>query len=60
MWQLLFTKRARKDLLALEQDVAKRIVARLEKVAENPLHYFSKLVGSPYSKLRAGDYRIIA
>ena len=59
MWRLVFTKRARKDILPLEKAVAKRIVARLDKALLNPKHFFSEIVGSPYHKLRAGDYRII-
>lgn len=59
MWKLVFTKRARKDILCFEKVVAKRIVAKLEKALENPKHFFSEIVDSPYYKLRAGDYRVI-
>ena len=59
MWHIVFTKRARKDLIALERQVSKRIFSKLEKAAENPKKQFSELVGSDYSKLRIGDYRVI-
>ena len=60
MWQILFTPRARKDLLFLEKETTKRVVSKIEKSAEKPELLFERLVGFPYYKLRAGDYRIIA
>ena len=60
MQQILFTKRARKDLLSLEKSVAARIVAKLEKACKTGQKQFSQLVDSQYSKLRVGDYRVIA
>ena len=59
MWQILFTKRARKDLLRLEKQVAKRIASKLEKAAEKPNQYYREVVGTDYHKLRLGDYRVI-
>ena len=60
MWRTVFTKRARKDLLALEKQTMKRIAAKLEKARENPRRSFSQLADSDYCKLRIGDYRVIA
>ena len=60
MWQLLFTARARKDLLSLEKPVAERIISKLEQASADPQKAFSKLSGFQYYKLRIGDYRAIA
>ncbi|HZX34043.1 MAG TPA: type II toxin-antitoxin system RelE/ParE family toxin [archaeon] len=60
MWQLLFTARARKDLLSLEKPVAERIISKLEQASADPQKAFSKLSGFQYYKLRVGDYRVIA
>ncbi len=59
MWQLAFTKRSEKDFFRLEKEVARRIVARLEKSLENPKRYYSRVKGTGYCKLRAGDYRAV-
>ncbi len=55
----MFTNRARKDILSLEKQAARRILKKLEEAAKNP-GKFKKLSGCPYHKLRAGDYRAIA
>jgi len=36
-----------------------RIIRTLERVCVRPRHYARRLVGSPYYRFRAGDYRII-
>ena len=35
-------------------------MARLERAAARPEHYFARLVGSDERKLRVGDYRLFA
>lgn len=59
-WAIKWTRRALKDLEGLDQPVARRIVRRLEQAAEEPARSFSRLVGSDDSKLRIGDYRLLA
>ncbi|MFH0714180.1 MAG: type II toxin-antitoxin system RelE/ParE family toxin [Candidatus Diapherotrites archaeon] len=62
MWRLVFTPRARKDLLKIEKSEAIRIVEKLKSCLENPESHFVQL-SRPYAeywKLRVGDYRAIA
>ena len=40
--------------------MARRVIERLERAAENPNHYLTRLVGSDEYKLRIGDYRLLA
>ncbi len=44
----------------LDPPVARRIVAKLEQASLHPDRFFARLVGSSDSKLRIGDYRLIA
>ncbi|MFA5357829.1 MAG: type II toxin-antitoxin system RelE/ParE family toxin [archaeon] len=60
MWRIVFTHRARKDLMLLDKDAASQIIKKLEKAAENPEKSFEKVTGFNYYKTRAGDYRAIA
>jgi mRNA interferase RelE/StbE len=59
MWKIVFTHRARKDLLLLDKDAASQIIKKLEKAAANPEKSFEKVTGFNYHKTRAGDYRAI-
>lgn len=60
MTEILFTKRARKDLLSLEKQVVERMLAKIENASLNPRKSFEAMSKSYYCKLRAGDYRVIA
>lgn len=51
---------ALKDFARLPLITQRAIAKRLDAAAENPQHYFTKLVGRPQFKLRIGDYRLIA
>src|SRR3990170_3992860 len=53
-WSNQWTDRAVRDLAGLDVAVARRIVAKLEQAAENPLHFFARLAGSDEFKLRIG------
>lgn len=48
------------DLKRLDQQVAKRIVQRLEAMQEDPLRTMKRLKGSDLFSLRVGDYRVYA
>ena len=55
-----FTEAAEAQLRKLDRAVARRILARLEALAENPYPAQSTpLVGRPGRRIRVGDYRII-
>lgn len=58
-YNVIFTKKAKKQLQSLEQPVQLRIITALERIRIRPESYISKLVGDPGYKYRVGDYRII-
>jgi len=60
MWDLIYSPDARAWLKSSQLLISQRIVRKLEDTRENPHHFFEKLVGLPYYKLRVGDYRVIA
>jgi mRNA interferase RelE/StbE len=60
MYEVLFTNKAERQLLGLEKEAQKRIIAVLERARARPEEHFQKLVGETAYRLRAGQYRIIA
>ena len=59
MHDIEFSKTAEKQLYKLEKDVQIRIISTLERIRINSYNYVKRLVGSPYFRLRVGDYRVI-
>lgn len=59
MWQVLYVRRAQKDMHSLEKGISKRIWEKLEWAKENVERNFEKVEGSDYHKIRVGDYRAI-
>ena len=59
MYDILFSDKAKKELLKLERGIQERIGAVLERIRMRPEQFVEKLVGIPGYKLRVGDYRII-
>ncbi|HLC38029.1 MAG TPA: type II toxin-antitoxin system RelE/ParE family toxin [Candidatus Norongarragalinales archaeon] len=59
-WKIFFSPGAYRDLNGLEKKDAGRIMKKLEEAAQDPQHYFKKLVGEEDYRLRVGDYRVIA
>ena len=60
MWSLVYTRAARKTLSKLPVDIRRRILAKLEALAEDPLGAHldvKKLAGTDGFRLRAGDWR---
>ena len=58
-YTVVLTDSARRDLERLDRSVARRIVARLEDLQEDPLTKLGRLVNSPLYRLRVGDGRVI-
>ena len=60
-YQLVYTKKAVKDIQKLDSVVKKRLQKTLEKLVEKPLFYGEKLTDSRLGEYRwrMGDYRII-
>ena len=59
MFEIEFSKSAEKQLLRLEKDIQRRVISTLERIRVRPYPHVKKLVGSPYFRLRVGDYRVI-
>ena len=59
MFEIEFSKSAVKQLFKLEKNIQKRIISTLERIRVRPYPHVKKLVGSPYFRLRAGEYRVI-
>lgn len=59
MYEIIFSNKARKQLLKLEKNIQKRIITALERIRIRPESYIAKLVGDPGYKLRVRDYRAI-
>ena len=57
-----FTKQAAKALVRMPANDAKRVRAKIDQFAADPdslTNNVTKLVGSDYSRLRVGGYRVI-
>ena len=59
MYSIIYSETAVKQLEKLDKETQKRIIAVLERCRIRPEAHAKKLVGNPYYRLRAGDYRII-
>ncbi len=59
MYDVEFSQEAEKQLYKLGGYIQERIVLTLERIRIRPFHFVKRLVGSPYYRLRVGNYRII-
>ena len=59
MFQVEFSKKADRQLNKLPIELQKRIIIYLERIRIRPFHYVKKLQGTPYYRVRVGEYRII-
>jgi mRNA interferase RelE/StbE len=58
-YTIIWSTKAAKQLLDLDRLTAKRIHAKIGQLIEKPEKYVERLTGSPYYKIRIGDYRVI-
>ena len=57
-WTVIFTVKAERDLGKLPDDIAKRIILKIEEIAkDDPYQKLDKMTNSPYYKFRVGVYR---
>ena len=57
-WTVIFTAKAERDLGKISDDTAKRIILKIEEIAQDdPYQKLDKMTNSPYYKLRVGVYR---
>lgn len=59
MYTLIYTREFFRQLKKLNKEDQKRILSTLERIRIRPYPHVKKLVGCPYFRLRAGDYRVI-
>lgn len=59
MYSLVYSEEAFKGLQKLQEEQQRRILSVLERCRIRPYAYVKKLVGCPYFRARAGDWRII-
>ena len=59
-FELVFDKKAVRELNGLEQETKRRIFSKLRQAKEEPKLFFERLHGRQDYKLRVGDYRVIA
>jgi len=58
-FELTYSQKAHEQLKKLEEENRTRILSVLERIRIRPYSHITKLVGSPYFRLRVGDYRVI-
>lgn len=58
-YAIVWTDTAKAQLRKLDRSIQRRIHAKVGMLADDPLRYLTRLVNSPYYRLRAGDWRII-
>ncbi len=52
-WTVIFTVKAKRDLAKIPDDVAKRIILKIEEIAADyPYDHLDKMTNSPYYKFR--------
>ena len=57
-WTVIFTVKAERDLAKLPDDIAKRIILKIETIAaDDPYNHLDRMTNSPYYKFRVGVYR---
>lgn len=59
LYEIIFSIKAKKQLLKLERNIQERIISSLERIRIRPETFITKLVGDKGYKLRVGDYRVI-
>ena len=58
-YNILVTNTAKKQLVKIDKQIAKRIDKKLREISHDPFLHVSKLVGLELYKIRVGDYRIL-
>ena len=58
-YEINWDEKAREFLRKLHPPDARRIIKKVNAIADEPLHYLEALVEVKSYKLRAGDYRIL-
>ena len=59
LYEIIFSQKAKKQLLKLDKAIQERVISALERIRIRPEAYITKLIGDPGYKIRIGDYRVI-
>lgn len=59
MYKIDFSKNAEKQFDKLSLKIQGRIIDTLERMSIRPYSFVKRLIGTPYFRLRVGDYRVI-
>lgn len=60
MYQIIFESKAENQLKKLDKSIQDRILSSLNRIKIRPFDYdIKRLQGSPYYRLRVGEYRVI-
>ena len=60
MYELFYSKKAKKQIMKLEKKNQEHILAVLERARIRPHAFFTRIVGGKFFRLKAGKYRVIA
>lgn len=58
-YTVAWTRKAARMLERLPREVQGRIVDRVESIAGEPFAHVRKVEGTPYHRLRVGQYRVV-
>jgi mRNA interferase RelE/StbE len=59
MYEIIVSDKAKKQLSKLSKEIIDRIGNALERIKIRPHSFVLRLVGSPYYRMRVGDYKVI-
>jgi mRNA interferase RelE/StbE len=59
MYSVELSKKAEEQFSKLPDEIGSRIIKVLERIKIRPHSFVKRLVGTPYFRLRIGDYRAI-
>jgi len=58
-WSVLWSDKSKKQLKKMDRKTAGRIIDGVEDIKRDPFMAVSRLAGSRFYRLRAGDHRVI-
>lgn len=58
-WTIVWTAKARRQILKLDRLTARRIKRTIDRLAEDPERRLKRLVGTGLHRLRVGDWWVI-
>lgn len=59
MYEIIVSDKAEEQMRKLPREMADRMGCAFERIKIRPHSFVKRLVGSPYYRLRVGDYRVI-